>query len=117
MMASDDPKQDSGSGTNTGVRALVNTLAQMQLAGLMTGSAFLSQWTVCTIGYGEQVGKILRTVAQGQENYGEAAAEVLDMYRKYLQQTLNLSSTFGLRFYHELDKIRRTTASGAATQR
>jgi hypothetical protein len=113
--ANDDSKKGTGHNTKTGAREILNTLAQMQLASLATSSALLSQWTVCTIRHGEQVSKILRTLAQSQENYGAAAREVLDVYRKYLQQTISLSSTADLRFYSELDKIRHTITSRPTT--
>ena len=115
--ANDESKQEPGHNTKTGAREILNTLAQMQLASLATGAALLSQLTVCTIRHGEQVGNIFRTLAQGQEDYGAAAREVFDVYRQYLQQTISLSSIAGLRFYSELDKIRRATSSGPTTKR
>jgi hypothetical protein len=116
MPSNDDARKDPTPNTNTGFRETLNTLAQMQLAGLVTGSALLGQWAMCTIVYGEQVGKILRTAAQDPGSYHKAAIEVLDVYQKYVQQTLNMSSTFGLQFYSELDKIRRSTASEPAAK-
>jgi hypothetical protein len=75
------------------------------------------QWAVCTILYSEQVSKIFGTAVQGQGSYQKAAIDVLDVSQKYLQQTLNLSSIFGLRFYHELDNIRRGTVPEPAAKR
>jgi hypothetical protein len=111
MPSHDDAKKDPRPNTNTASRQTLNTLAQVQLAGLTAGSAWLGQWTMCTMLYGEQIGKILRMAVQDQDSYNQAATDVLDAYQKYLQQTLNLSSIFGLRFYSALDNIRRGTAS------
>jgi hypothetical protein len=117
MPSHDDAKKDPGHNPNTGFGQTPTTLAQMQRAGLATGSALLGQWLMCTIMYSEQVSKILGTVGQDQGSYQKTAIDVLDVYQKYLQQTLNLSSTFGLRFYSELDNIRRGTASAPTAKR
>jgi hypothetical protein len=117
MPSQDDARKDSRPNTNTESRQTPTTLAQIQLAGLATGSAWLGQWAVCTILYSEQVSKIFGTAVQGQGSYQKAAIDVLDVSQKYLQQTLNLSSIFGLRFYHELDNIRRGTVPEPAAKR
>jgi hypothetical protein len=117
MPSHDDARKDAGPNPNTGFTQTPTTLAQMQLAGLATGSALLGQWLMCTIMYSEQVSKIFGTAGQDQGSYQKAAIDVLDVYQKYLQQTLNLSSTFGLRFYSELDNLRRRTASESTAKR
>ena len=85
------------------------TLAQAQLAALLTGAAFVKEWTEVTSRYGEQVYKSLIAPARSRKAYGEAAEEVMQEYQKYLRQMANLPRIYGLRFYSELQKIRDET--------
>jgi hypothetical protein len=89
---------------------VISDLAQLQLAGLKTGAAFLSQWAEMTTRYSEQVGKTLSGLARDPKNYEQAAAEVMDEYRKYLGQLTNLPRISALRFYRELERIRHEIA-------
>ena len=63
-------------------------------------------WTGVTSRSGVEVGKTLMRLAQNRTGYGDAAAEVMDEYVKYLRQTTDLPRIYGLRFYSELERIR-----------
>ena len=95
------PKADPGE--------MMVTLTQAQVAALLTGAAFVKEWTEVTSRYGEQVFKSLMALAWSRKAYGGAAEEVMQEYQKYLRQMANLLRIYGLRFYSELQRIRDET--------
>ena len=86
-------------------------LAQVQLAGLATGAALVSQWAEMATRYIEQVGKTLIELVQGEANYEQAAANVMEEHRKYFGQMTYLPRISVLRFYSELERVQHEAAA------
>jgi len=107
-----DPRPQYGVGPSRAstrerdARDTIVELAEIQLAGILTGAALLREWMDMTAGYGEQVAKSLVNAARDRQAPADVPADLLDSYRRVLARLAELPRTYAMRFCAELEQVR-----------